>query len=97
MKAITKIATIIALYSVAGATPLNAAYFSGTQTWDVYSSNWSQVCVSDYNTDSWSCASPQQGHYTVQWTLPYGSWKGFFVYDYVAGWDEAIYLLDQNL
>lgn len=81
-----------------GAEPGYTAIFSQNQTWDVSASGWSVVCSQNWNTGVWSCADWDYGSYTVGYTLPFGAWKSFYIYDDTRGrWDEAVHMLDEDL
>lgn len=80
-----------------GAVPGNSAIFSATQQWRITDNGWNAVCELNYATNAWSCSDFAFGNNVVTYDLPFGAWKAFFLYDDPLGWDELVWVYDQNL
>jgi hypothetical protein len=71
------------------------SFFSGNQQWAISSDGWNIVAVYNFNTGVFTFTGWAFGSAPLNWTLPFGADKAFYLYDWNQGrWAESIYIKD---
>lgn len=75
----------------------DTAYFRYYQQIETYSPTWSYVLIYNHNTGSYAESDWVYGNATFSYTVPYWSWKSFWLFDALGQADEAYHFYDEDM